>query len=408
MIIRGYLHCGECGLPHIVRIGMGQETQQRHHFPCRSCHEPIEVGLNVDYTKISAELFFGKNAVASGPLDEGEVVNLDANFLIPDEDQGQEMAFPRIQQGAAMIQKLIDDRLAQGLTPFPDDDIGVAGKRPDFASEWNDCRAAWSLWRNGKDKLSMKRVETASSTIYATEPLSDLADWIWRFALAITGPRYHALFVDAMELIKESKKNNDFPRFCKAFTDEISRPHGQIYFELIKSYFAAYDEFAQVQFLVTSGTEFPEARASSSNFDSVRMFYGNAFEAFSSLVEFLAYLNNLLEGRKFDEFQSMTREQYLRLDKSSRFRCFEDRAEFLSIATEADNVLRNASHHGGLVFDPKSQDITYRAGKGGQGDEQHISYTDYLRRCTEIFMQSMVLFRLELVLASGANLRPPL
>lgn len=104
----------------------------------------------------------------------------------------------------------------------------------------------------------------------------------------------------------------------------------------------------------------------------------------------------------------MTREQYLRLDKSSRFRCFEDRPEFSSIATEADNVLRNASHHGGFIFDPKSQDIAYRAGKGGQGDEQHISYTDYLRRCTEIFMQSMVLFRLELVLASGANLRAPL
>lgn len=407
MIIRGCLNCGECGHPHIVRIGMGHEEQQRHQFACRSCYEPITVGLNVDYTNISAEIFYGTNAVAAPRSEEGDVVNLDANFLIPDEQQGKELVFPRLEQGAAMIQKWISDRVAKGLPEIPDVD-GRAAKRPDFSAEWNDLRAAWSLWRNGKNDLSAQRIEKASATNYIGEPLTDLADWIFRFAFALGGPRYRALFEAGVAEIMSAKSNDDYGRFCTAFTDEISRPHGRIFFELIKSYFAVFDEFAQVQFLVTSGADFPDAKAASSHIDAVRMFYGNAFEAFTTVVEYLAYLNNLIAGRKFDAFASMDREKYVQLDKASRFRCFEANQAFKAICIEADNVLRNASHHGGFAFDDKTQDITYRAGKGGQGNELHISYTDYLRRCTELFMQAMVIMKLELVVANNAGLRAPL
>lgn len=407
MIVRGYLNCGECGHPHIVRIGMGHEEQQRHQFACRSCHEPITVGLDVDYANISSEIIYGSNAVEAAPRAEGEVVNLDANFLIPDEDQGKELVFPRLEQGARMIQKWMADRRAKGLPAIPDVDE-IVKKRPDFAAEWNDLRAAWSLWRNGNDSLSIKRVKKASAANYDDEPLTDLADWIFRFAFALGGPRYQVLFEAGIAEIKSAKSNEDYGRFCAVFTDEISLPHGRIFFELMKSYFVAFDEFAQVQFLVTSGADFPDARAASSNIDAVRMFYGNAFEAFTTVVEYLAYLNNLIAGRKFDEFASMDREKYVQLDKASRFRCFEANQAFTAICVEADNVLRNASHHGGFEFDARTQDISYRAGKGGQGDEQRISYTDYLRRCTELFMQILVVMRLELVLASNAGLRAPL
>lgn len=407
MIVRGYLNCGECGHPHIVRIGMGQEAQQRHQFSCRSCHEPIAVGLDVDYANISSKIVYGANAVAASALTDGDVVNLDANFLIPDEDQGKELVFPRLEQGAAMIEKWMVDRQAKGLPAIPEIDESPY-KRPDFAAEWNDLRAAWSLWRNGKDDLSTKRVEKASTASYADEPLTDLADWIFRFAFALGGPRYQELFEAGLKEIRSAKTNDDYGRFCAAFTDEISRLHGRIFFELMKSYFAAFDEFAQVQFLVTSGAEFPDAKVASSHIDAVRMFYGNAFEAFTTVVEYLAYLNNLIDGREFDAFATMDRDKYVQLDKASRFRCLEANQAFKATCAEADNVLRNASHHGGFAFDAKTQGISYRAGKGGQGAEQHISYTDYLRRCTELFMQAMVVMRLELVLANNAGLRAPL
>ena len=42
------------------------------------------------------------------------------------------------------------------------------------------------------------------------------------------------------------------------------------------------------------------------------MLYGNAFEAFSSNVEVLAMLNNLIAGRRFDEFEKLTLDAYSR------------------------------------------------------------------------------------------------
>lgn len=365
------------------------------------------VGLNVDYTNISCVVVYGANAVEADPCVEGDVVNLDANFLIPDEDQGKDFAFPRLEQGAAMVKKLVADRRAKGLPDFPDV-VGSSARRPDFAAEWSALRAAWSLWRNGKSDLSIQRVKKASEIFYSDEPLTDLADWIFRLAFALGGLRYQALFEAGIAEVRSAMSNEDYSRFCTTFTNEISRSHGRIFFDIMKSYFSAFDEFAQVQFIVTSGANFPDANAASSNIDAVRMFYGNAFEAFSTVVEYLAYLNNLIAGRKFDAFASMDREKYIQLDKASRFRCFEANQAFTAICVEADNVLRNASHHGGFAFDDKTQDINYRAGKGGQGDEQHISYTEYLRRCTELFMQVMVIMRIELVVANNADLRAPL
>jgi hypothetical protein len=91
--------------------------------------------------------------------------------------------------------------------------------------------------------------------------------------------------------------------------------------------------------------------------------------------------------------------QYYQIDKSGRSNCFVAEPALAAISTEADNQIRNASHHGGMEFDPATQIITYRTGKGGTGPEQQISYTDYLVRSVRLFMQIITLLQFELLLA---------
>jgi hypothetical protein len=86
--------------------------------------------------------------------------------------------------------------------------------------------------------------------------------------------------------------------------------------------------------------------AASANLDATRMFYGEAFEAFSSNVAVLALLNNVLVGRPFDAFETLTLDQYMKLDKAGRFNAFATNTAFTAICVEADGQLRNASHHG--------------------------------------------------------------
>ena len=160
--------------------------------------------------------------------------------------------------------------------------------------------------------------------------------------------------------------------------------------------------------LSTRGLLSPWGTYDLDGFESVKMFYGNTYEQFTLLVEYLAILNNMLAGRRYDTFQRMTLREYRELDRSQRFGPFSDNAAFMAICAEADNQIRNASHHGSLAFDLASQTIRFRSGKGGTRPERWISYADYLTRCVQIFLQTMTLLRVELVVATSLGVTHPI
>lgn len=128
------------------------------------------------------------------------------------------------------------------------------------------------------------------------------------------------------------------------------------------------------------------------------MFYGNAFETFSSLVDILAYINNVASGRSFDQFQTLTRKKYLELDKSGRFGPFDGTPALANLCFERDNQLRNASHHASIKLVTPDNRIVYRSGKGGTGPEQELGYAAYLAKCSTLFLQIINLFRFEIML----------
>jgi hypothetical protein len=189
----------------------------------------------------------------------------------------------------------------------------------------------------------------------------------------------------------------------------IAEVRAERYFELMKEYFHGYDDFGQVHFHVVKGIDVPdESTVSSINFDATRMFYGSAFEAFASSVDILAYVNNLKAGRPFNQFEKLTQEEYLKLDKANRFEAFAPVPEFALMCEERDNQVRNASHHDGMRLERKTQTIRYRSGKGGSGPEHNMGYARYLARSVKLFLQAMTLLRLEILMCHLASLPPPL
>jgi hypothetical protein len=196
--------------------------------------------------------------------------------------------------------------------------------------------------------------------------------------------------------------------FVEHYNSEMSEPRATIYMNAMKEFFANYSEFAQVYFFVSRGSEIPpEHKVTSTDFDRVRMSYGNLFEAFTSLVEFPVLLNNLLLGRNFDQFEKLTLDQYRKLDKANKIGPMSMTPALASLCEEVDNQLRNASHHGGMQLDSTSQMVSYRAGKGGLGEVNEISYTQYLTRCVRLFMQILTVLRIEMLLCRSYKMRYP-
>jgi hypothetical protein len=131
----------------------------------------------------------------------------------------------------------------------------------------------------------------------------------------------------------------------------------------MNAFFDIYSELSQVYFFVVTSLEVPgDHHTTSTDFDRVKMFYGNCYEQFTHLVEFLALVNNMLVCRRYNKFQELTLEQYRKLDRPARFGPFEANKPFMVICAEADNRIRNASHHGSFELDPDQ-----RAGRDQSG-----------------------------------------
>ena len=404
LVIRYSLKCSTCGQAHTVRIGMGQEEEQIHKFACRGCQEQIVVRLDVDYKEISAIPSCVENCEDAPEEAGAAIVNVDANFLVPAEFQGVDMVMPRVMQ---MMERLKSQEKLLGKDAFRKAASSRVRRRPAHAEEWKQLKKAWSLARNGKGKLSARKMFEASPTFYPGEPIDSLQDWLWRFALVLCNPGYEQRFIDALEPIKAITPKFLLDDFSKEFSDTASA-RGERYCSVMREFFAGYHEFGQVYFSVISGTPAGQTDAASSvDFDTVKMFYGNAFEHFASLIDYFSFANNIILGRKYDTFGQLTIDAYRKLDKPNKFNNFAMNPAFTAICAEADNSIRNASHHGSFLL---GQDgiIRYRSGKGSMGPEQQMTYASYLERCVKLFLQVMTLLRIELVMTIRLPMKPPL
>lgn len=398
MVIREYASCDECGTTHTLRIGLGSQPKQSHVFACTECGMDMEVSF-----ALGKGITLGENATQQPWTDNAPVVNLHGDFVFDQETISDPKAFASLQLGPQLIAETMKARARAGI---PEDYQGPI--LPPVTEEWDALRASWSLIRNGKEKLAQKRMEKFVSDVPYPEPPDTLQEWIFLFCGRLTQPFYDEKFEPIFEELKTASEQDGFEDFLVYYDSKLSREHGRRFFQIMRDYLGQFSEFSQVHPSVASGVEIGDDHAVSTvNFDKTQMIYGNIFEAFASNVETLAFLNNLLSGRKFDEFQTMTAAKYATLDKASRFGPFQDTAAFSAICTEADNQLRNGTHHGGAEFDKKSRHIRYRAGKGGQGPEQQLGYAKYLAKCSRLFIQSMVLLKLELLIANRFGVRLP-
>lgn len=412
MIVRYALKCETCGKPHTVRIGMGHDASQTHNFPCRECGEEIVLCMNLNHEQLSWQVECVENCEEIDEVAGAPIVYVDAVFAISPDQQGEDRIFPRFAHMDAMRKAAERARPSPLADPVPPSDQNRNRRPyrpPDYGAEWALLRKAWSLARNGQAALSEKQIAAASAEFYPPDhALDDLENWIWRFASLLCTPGYAPLFdigIHALEPLRESPLWADFNKFYE--TEATSR--GKRYLDLMNDFFKGYTEFSQVYFFIARDMPIPEGHhTTSTGFAAVEMFYGRAYEQFTSLIEYLAMLNNMLAGRPYDTFKKITLPEYRKLKRPKRFEQFQQNAAFMEMCAERDNNIRNASHHSAFTFDRANQTIFYHLDEGGTGPKQHISYANYLERCVRLFLQAMTLLRIELLISTSKGIRRPI
>lgn len=330
--------------------------------------------------------------------EEGLVVNLHPDFTIPEDQLHQDQVFPWLEH----VEKITKEQ-AEILGGFPGfDDLD---EMPDFALKiqstidgWGKIKKAWSLTQNGRGDLA--KVYLDSYQDHGFEGPHELNYVLFDFGRKLLIPRKASIFSEASTLTVEISKTykSEYIRFGEYYLAKLHNEHMQRYFDILSEYFRDFTEFKQTLLFSQYALPLPEgAQASSSSFKTTKMFYGNAFEVLTSNFTLLACLNNVAQGRPYDQFEAMDLPKYLTIKKANRSNTFKDTLPFFAFAETLNSTLRNSSHHGAMSTDRMGRVISYMS--GGTGALRRMSYAEYLYECNELFLRIVAMLMLELAIA---------
>lgn len=220
------------------------------------------------------------------------------------------------------------------------------------------------------------------------------------FLYCQTLPKAYIYFESAKKCLEQAHLEypEELKKFVNYYNDKLRVEHMERYFNIFSEFFDNFSEYTQSIMYVKNEAPIPEGYiATSFSFNRTKMFYGNAFEAFTSNIEVLALLNNIVEGRDFDKFESMDLAKYKTINKANRGNPFAKNDDLNLFLNCIKSVLRNASHHASIKLINKGRDIQYQS--GGTGEINKMSYSKYLEKCNMVAlrMASLCLFEMEIL-----------
>jgi hypothetical protein len=399
-ILRGYAHCEICAENYILRAGVGTEKYQSHTFDCKSCGIPISVIVRANPP--TAHFEPEENVIIDDSEGENAVVlNLHPFFAFDRQEIHDLMAFPSLLYGSQIAPYL---RLVpqQKNLRIQSQDIALQFDVPNASNLWNTVKNIFLLQeRVGQNKKVIKAIEhyEKQRQKYFTETkISNFKDVAFNFFDSLFYPRFEKLLDPAIELIYAIKRDHQqgFVEFCEFYSNHLKAQHSRQYLSIFSDYFKIYNQLSQMVVHSRIGDEDVDDKiVGSKSFEAVKLYYGQAYESLTSFFVIFACLNNILVGRSYDQFQSMTLNKYMKdVSKEKKANPFEQTQPFYAFTDGLDSTLRNGSHHASIWRN--GEKVFYRS--GGTGAQREITYSRYLHLCNKLTISLAVLFIIELKL----------
>ncbi|WP_445345972.1 hypothetical protein [Acinetobacter bohemicus] len=398
MISRIYFKCLTCDGFITTRTQISHGLKQKLNFLCPHCGTDSKLVLLLDeppIVKISFNELENLEYIDMADVEEDKsiVVNLSIDFTVPDEKSNKELYSPFIYQ----MTEILKDAFGENYSPEKID--GVMGTS-NIEELWKDLYKAYKF--NTKGNLVQR------DKIIRSEELSEL---IFRFiGFFIGNDRLEREIKKLVIFVKKDviqKNKSEFDRLLDEYMLPKQIEKIDSYMEIFDTFFSNYQDFKQMNLQARLGVEtFKNSKVSSVNFKRTKMFYGEAFEVLGSHINPIAFINNIYNLRRYDEFKSeRLTKNYLTSDKGGKIQCLEDNEILFNIfCKEYDNKLRNATHHKWLKYDEARQIISYPS-SGSSSEIIKLSYTEYLLKSNNIIISLMFLLSFELCILFNLGFR---
>lgn len=327
------------------------------------------------------------NCVRCDESDEALPYYLSPDFVADGESIHDPLAFPAMDFMMDFMKNMPAENLAEPIN------IVDAHNSPVWHIDtiWPKLQKAWRLADTGRYDLSNKMVKDICRQYEVGNDSLPAAQY---FFLGAVHPLRDEL---SEELIKISEINeSEFRKFIHYYQIKIKAEHRKDFYDLLSDFFDAFSDFNQVFLYARNDQVMPlDARATSMNFDKVKKFYANCYEFYAGAIHVYTCLNNIKEGRSYDQLRKISLHKYLETDKAERRNSLVNNPVFHAATEEFDSKIRNASFHNWFRLKEGGQDIEYRS--GGTGMVRSIGYATYLNQCVKMIIQICQIFMVELI-----------
>lgn len=380
MVIRGFGSCATCDHDYMLRAGVGIESYQVHYIDCSACGTPIVLAVRANppeaYFEVEEnfQLWTHEN-------DESTVINLHPSFAFDPE----EFHKPRVFVSLDYTERLFN--AVKHLVPPEQRHIDTAWlfDVPNISQVWGHVRRGLSL-ESGQhdDKLLKRSIDGYLACRKRFRPditAVDVPSMHIGFLRSAFFPRIEQLADPAIALLEKvaAEHPDEFTSFQNFYKTELAAEQRHRFISAFSDYFKYHTQYSQI--LVHArlgdfniGTKIVGSKA----FEETKLYYGQAYEALTASFVIYACLNNILQGRKYDQFESMTLNKYLKdVEKAKRANPFSNEPVFFAFTQGLDSALRNGSHHASIWRD--GDVVYYRS--GGSGAERNIPFSSYLHMC---------------------------
>lgn len=396
MVVRHLIKCLTCNCPITLRIWVGHNPYQEHSFNCPNCMEEIAVGMEVNEQEFTTKVLCVENS--EDGAEEGIIINQSPHFIIPEDKLNEDQSFPWMGEAKRLQEGLELPEVKEGAGPTGIDAYISLGGVNNITELWKTIKRGWNLAQNNRRELSSEVLSNYKPRGYSGDP--EIEPILFDFCHRLLVPRKIRMFDQVAEEIGQLQKNNseELLEFRRYFVENNYVDHLDRHFTIFSEYFKNYSEFDQTILYTKNDAEVPDGSVATSHaFKNTKMYYGNSFENYTSNISTLACINNLISGRKYDEFQTMDLAKYLTINKARRAEPFSDQEVFTEFSNCLDSTLRNATHHQSAKLVNHGRTVEYRS--GGIGAIRRISYSQYLDKCNQIMLASSALLMVELILA---------
>jgi hypothetical protein len=321
VVLRGYAQCETCGENYILRAGVGTEKYQTHTFDCKSCGIPISIIVRTNSP--SAHFEPEENVlIADSECENSTILNLHPFFAFDSKEIHDPIAFPSLPYSLKIMPYL-------RLVPNKDflgnqfQDIALQFTVPNASNLWTTVKNIFLLQEGeGQAKRSRKAIEyyEKQRQKYFEETKVSNAKQV-AFNLC-----------PALKLICEIERNHpqEFSNFLEFYSNNLKEHNLRQYLSVFSDYFKIYNQLSQMVVHSRIGDEDVDDKiVGSKSFEAVKLYYGQAYESLTGFFVIFSCLNNILLGRSYDQFQSMTLNKYIKdVSKEKKANPFEQTQEF--------------------------------------------------------------------------------